>query len=75
MIFHTGGGPGSFCTGPQFYGCFRVGTAANVLNPIMSARLRTVQNFDFRYGKIEVEAQMPVGDWLWPGELETTNIL
>ena len=26
--------------------------------------------FDSRYGKIEVEAQMPIGDWLWPGELE-----
>ena len=62
-----GGAPASLCTGANFYGCERVGTATNYINPIQSARLRTVNSFNFRYGKVEVEAQMPKGDWIWPG--------
>lgn len=31
-----------------------------------SARLRTVESFAFKYGKVEVSAKMPSGDWLWP---------
>lgn len=38
----------------------------NVLNPIKSARIRTVNSFAFKYGKVEVNAKMPSGDWLWP---------
>ena len=36
------------------------------MNPIQSARLRTAKSFSFRYGRLEVEAKMPKGDWLWP---------
>jgi beta-glucanase (GH16 family) len=32
----------------------------------VSARLRTVNSFAFKYGFIEVRAQNPTGDWLWP---------
>ena len=32
----------------------------------MSARLRTVNSFSFRYGRVEVRAKIPSGDWLWP---------
>lgn len=35
----------------------------------MSARIRTVNTFSFKYGRVEVRAKMPIGDWLWPGEL------
>lgn len=55
------------CTNAQFYGCERTGTAYNILNPIKSARIRTVHSFSFQYGKVEVRAKMPSGDWLWPG--------
>ena len=65
----SGGGPASYCTGPHFYGCFRVGTATNYINPIQSARLRSVGLCDLKYGRVEVEAQMPKGDWIWPGIL------
>ncbi|XP_050710145.1 beta-1,3-glucan-binding protein-like isoform X1 [Eriocheir sinensis] len=59
-------GRGSVCTSNAFYGCNRVGTATNLINPIMSARLRTLSDFAFRYGRIEVRAKMPRGDWLRP---------
>jgi len=32
----------------------------------MSARLRTVNSFSFKYGRVEVTAKMPKGDWIWP---------
>lgn len=54
------------CTNPSFWGCERTGTPTNVINPIRSARVRTVNSFAFRYGRIEVQARIPSGDWLWP---------
>lgn len=62
-----GNTPASQCTGAQDYGCFRQGTGTNYINPVQSARIRTAETFSFRYGKVEVEAKMPKGDWLWPG--------
>ena len=62
-----GSQPANLCTGPQFYGCFRTsGVGGNVLNPIRSARIRTAESFNFKYGRVEVKAQLPRGDWLWP---------
>ncbi|XP_059608689.1 beta-1,3-glucan-binding protein-like [Phlebotomus argentipes] len=61
-----GGAPADQCTNPQFWGCERSGNPMNVLNPIKSARIRTVNSFAFKFGKVEVNAKMPSGDWLWP---------
>lgn len=62
-----GGTPAGQCTMNQFYGCERNAAASgNVINPVQSARLRTVNSFSFTYGKVEVVAQLPKGDWLWP---------
>lgn len=62
-----GGSPADRCTEPQWYGCFRTsGAGGNYLNPIKSARIRTVHKFNFRYGRVEVRAKLPRGDWLWP---------
>ncbi|XP_077292734.1 beta-1,3-glucan-binding protein-like isoform X2 [Arctopsyche grandis] len=67
-----GGAPADRCTNPSYYGCERVGTPNNILNPIKSARLRTIDSFRFKYGKVEFSAKMPAGDWLWPasGEID-----
>ncbi|XP_066259304.1 beta-1,3-glucan-binding protein-like [Euwallacea similis] len=54
------------CTNAAFYGCSRTGSDTNALNPIKSARIRTVDSFTFKYGTIEVKAKLPSGDWLWP---------
>ncbi|KAJ8039654.1 Beta-1,3-glucan-binding protein [Holothuria leucospilota] len=61
-----GASPADLCTGNNWWGCERTGSVTNYINPIQSARLRTVDSFAFKYGKIEVEAQMPKGDWIWP---------
>jgi beta-glucanase (GH16 family) len=61
-----GGSPADLCTSNQFWGCERTAGGTNIINPIMSARLRTVNSFNFKYGRVEVRAQMPKGDWIWP---------
>eukprot|EP00486_Rosalina_sp_Unknown_P016167 CAMPEP_0201596728 /NCGR_PEP_ID=MMETSP0190_2-20130828/193357_1 /ASSEMBLY_ACC=CAM_ASM_000263 /TAXON_ID=37353 /ORGANISM="Rosalina sp." /LENGTH=398 /DNA_ID=CAMNT_0048057255 /DNA_START=134 /DNA_END=1330 /DNA_ORIENTATION=+ len=60
------GDPADQCTSNAFYGCERTGSATNALNAVQSARLRTVDGFTFKYGRIEIRAQLPKGDWLWP---------
>ncbi|XP_018330842.1 beta-1,3-glucan-binding protein-like [Agrilus planipennis] len=54
------------CTNNANYGCERSGTPDNILNPIKSARLRTYKSFHFTYGRVEIRAKMPKGDWIWP---------
>ncbi|KAJ8930603.1 hypothetical protein NQ314_016573 [Rhamnusium bicolor] len=61
-----GGIPVDQCTNPQWYGCERTGKPDSVLNPIKSARIRTVDSFSFKYGRVDVRAKLPGGDWLWP---------
>ncbi|XP_071483403.1 beta-1,3-glucan-binding protein-like [Diadema antillarum] len=61
-----GASPANLCTGNAWYGCERVGNGNNYLNPIQSARIRTVDSFSFKYGRLEVQAKMPTGDWIWP---------
>ncbi|KAK4233070.1 concanavalin A-like lectin/glucanase domain-containing protein [Achaetomium macrosporum] len=41
-------------------------TSDTIINPVRSARLVTRGKQTLRYGKIEVVAKLPKGDWLWP---------
>ncbi|KAG0083985.1 hypothetical protein BGZ92_010298 [Podila epicladia] len=62
-----GSDPGTQCTGNYDYGCFRVaGAGGNILNPVQSGMVRSVNAFKFRYGKVVVRAKMPKGKWIWP---------
>lgn len=62
-----GASAADMCTGNAFYGCSRSAAASgNVINPIRSARLRSAKSFAFQYGRIEINAKLPQGDWLWP---------
>jgi len=61
-----GGSPADACTSNAFYGCERTSNGANILNPIQSARIRTAETFSFTYGRVEVNASLPKGDWIWP---------
>jgi len=35
-------------------------------HPVRSARLITKNTVTLNYGKVEVKAKFPTGDWLWP---------
>ena len=54
------------CTNNFQYGCFRASNGANILNPIKSASIRTIDSVTIGYGRVEVKAKLPIGDWLWP---------
>ncbi|KAI9256012.1 concanavalin A-like lectin/glucanase domain-containing protein [Sporodiniella umbellata] len=63
------GSPSEDCTDHSNYGCERTAGAVSggvYINPIQSGRLRTVNSMSTRYGKVEVKARLPKGDWLWP---------
>jgi hypothetical protein len=41
-------------------------TTGQIINPVQSARLSTRKTASIKYGKVEVRAKIPHGDWLWP---------
>ena len=56
------------CTDNANWGCERMAhkNENRILPPIESAKLTTADAFSFKYGRVEVVAKLPRGDWLWP---------
>ena len=56
------------CTDTNATNCGAVSNAsANVvIPPVMSARINTRSHYAIRYGRVEISAKLPRGDWLWP---------
>lgn len=63
-----GSEPADLCTSNEDYGCERLSGVDGgvIINPIRSARLRTVESFSFKHGRLEARLKLPRGDWLWP---------
>ncbi|KDR70270.1 hypothetical protein GALMADRAFT_76355 [Galerina marginata CBS 339.88] len=58
----------SGCTSSNKTACSATSNAAlgTVINPVQSARLTTKGKKSIKFGKVEVRAKLPTGDWLWP---------
>lgn len=56
------------CTTP-WAGCEHRCSADHPLSPVRSGKVRTPDTFAFKFGRVEVRAKLPTGDWLWPGKL------
>lgn len=41
-------------------------TTGQIINPVQSARLTTRNSASIKYGRVDVRAKIPTGDWLWP---------
>lgn len=41
-------------------------TSGQIINPVQSARISTRKTVSIKYGRVEVRAKIPKGDWLWP---------
>ncbi|KAH8113143.1 putative member of glycoside hydrolase family GH16 [Phellopilus nigrolimitatus] len=56
------------CTSLNVSACGAVSnsTTQTVINPVQSARLTTVNSTSIQYGRVEIRAKIPSGDWLWP---------
>ncbi|KAJ8930602.1 hypothetical protein NQ314_016572 [Rhamnusium bicolor] len=46
--------------------CRIVPDAGFILPPVLSSRIHTKGKFSFKYGKIEIKAKLPKGDWIYP---------
>lgn len=59
---------GSACTSTDFYACNAVTNTTNgtIVPPAKSGRINTMKGATIKYGRVEVTAMMPEGDWLWP---------
>uniref|UniRef100_A0A182YJJ4 Uncharacterized protein n=1 Tax=Anopheles stephensi TaxID=30069 RepID=A0A182YJJ4_ANOST len=56
------------CTSPTDnpYECQRQAARSTILPPVASAKLNTKNHFRFRYGRVEIRAKLPKGDWIFP---------
>jgi len=56
------------CTGFGNKACavFSNVTTGRIINPVRSARLTTKGRKSIKYGRVEVTAKLPKGDWMWP---------
>lgn len=48
--------------------CSKQAEGFTILPPITTAKIRTKSSFVFTYGKIEIRAKFPKGDWIFPGK-------
>ncbi|KAG2155258.1 glycoside hydrolase family 16 protein [Suillus bovinus] len=60
--------PSSSNTTGYYQACGAVSnsTTGTIINPVQSARITTLNKASIRYGRVEVRAKLPRGDWLWP---------
>lgn len=58
----------SSCTSTVAANCIAGTNVTNgtIVNPAKSARLNTKLGATIQFGRVEVTAQLPAGDWLWP---------
>ncbi|XP_030763973.1 beta-1,3-glucan-binding protein-like [Sitophilus oryzae] len=58
---------GEQCTGirssPE---CTQTSQGWYIIAPVVSSQITTKGKFSFKYGKIEIRAKLPKGDWLYP---------
>jgi beta-glucanase (GH16 family) len=56
------------CTSDTWSSCVASTNTTNgtIVNPVKSARINTKKGASIQFGRIEVVAKMPAGDWLWP---------
>jgi beta-glucanase (GH16 family) len=41
-------------------------TNGTLINPVRSGRINTKLGASIKFGRVEVTAKLPAGDWLWP---------
>ncbi|EFN62569.1 Beta-1,3-glucan-binding protein [Camponotus floridanus] len=54
------------CTEQVTSDCRRRAIGSFILPPVISGRLNTKGKFEFLFGRIEIKARLPRGDWVYP---------
>jgi hypothetical protein len=65
-MFHDRRFYDSSCTGLTDE-CKKTASGRMILPPVISAKVHTKNSFSFIYGRVEVIAKLPAGDWIYPG--------
>jgi beta-glucanase (GH16 family) len=56
------------CSSTVYTDCVTATNTTNgtIVNPVKSGRINTKKGATIKYGRVEVTATLPAGDWLWP---------
>ncbi|KAL8640534.1 MAG: hypothetical protein Q9228_002552 [Teloschistes exilis] len=56
------------CSSDVFHNCHAVTNITNgtIVPPVKSGRINTKKGATIKYGRVEVTAVLPEGDWMWP---------
>ncbi|KAL5449582.1 hypothetical protein PMIN06_006806 [Paraphaeosphaeria minitans] len=56
------------CSSKDWTDCVATTNTTNgtIINPVKSASVNTMLGGSIKYGRVEVTARLPMGDWLWP---------
>jgi len=56
------------CTSNSLADCVSITnkTAGTIVQPVKSGRINTKKGATIKYGRVQVTAKLPAGDWLWP---------
>ncbi|XP_028179419.1 beta-1,3-glucan-binding protein-like [Ostrinia furnacalis] len=55
------------CTGTlETIECKQVANGAQILPPVMTGKITTRNRFNFKFGRVEIRAKLPAGNWLIP---------
>jgi hypothetical protein len=59
---------GHGCTGAKWSDCVSSTNSTNgtIVNPVKSGRVSTKLGASIKFGRVEVTAKLPKGDWMWP---------
>ncbi|KAF2636440.1 concanavalin A-like lectin/glucanase [Massarina eburnea CBS 473.64] len=59
---------GNGCTGTKWSDCLIATNTTNgtIVNPVKSGRVNTKLGASIKFGRVEVVAKLPAGDWIWP---------
>ncbi|KAK3055080.1 hypothetical protein LTR09_004240 [Extremus antarcticus] len=59
------------CTSDVWSNCVATTSTTNgtIVSPVKSARISTKKGASIKYGRVEVEARLPAGNWPWPAIL------
>lgn len=49
--------------------CERQAGSKRILPPVVSAKFRSKKAFSFKFGRVDIRAKVPKGDWLFPRRL------
>lgn len=56
------------CSSDVLTNCVSITNTSNseIIQPVKSGRIHTKKGATIKYGRVEVTAKLPAGDWLWP---------